>query len=69
MTVRGLGAPLSPALGGWLADASGDRSSLARLGAALGSPGLWLAFAPLLKPACLALRQDAAPGDLTAVCA
>ena len=53
MTVQGLGAALSPALGGWIAQAFGYRAAFSLLGAfALISVGLWLGFAYLLKPAC-----------------
>ncbi len=70
MTVQGVGAALSPALGGWLAQEFGYPVSFALLGSlALGSLGLWLAFAAMLKPACAAPRQDETPGDLTAVSA
>ncbi len=70
MTVQGVGAALSPALGGWLAQEFGYPVSFALLGSlALGSLGLWLAFAAMLKPACAAPRQDETPRDLTAVSA
>ena len=53
MTVQGVGAALSPALGGAIAQAVGYRIAFVVLGAfALGSLALWLAFRPLLKPAC-----------------
>ncbi len=68
MTVQGVGAALSPALGGWLAQAFGYPVSFALLGSlALGSLALWLAFAPMLKPACATVHDEKAPGDLTAV--
>jgi len=52
-TVQGLGAALSPALGGWLAQAIGFRMTFAILGAfALVSIAIWLMFATMLKPAC-----------------
>ncbi len=42
MTVQGVGASLSPALGGWLAEYLGYPITFAILGAfALGSLGLW----------------------------
>ena len=53
MTTQGLGAALSPALGGWMAQAIGFRATFALLGCfSLVSLALWLAFAPMLKPAC-----------------
>jgi len=53
MTVQGLGAALSPALGGLIAQMFGYRAAFLLLGAiALGSLTLWLGFARLLKPAC-----------------
>ena len=53
MTTQGLGAALSPALGGWMAQAIGYRAAFAALGGfSLVSLALWLAFAPMLKPAC-----------------
>lgn len=53
MTVQGLGASLSPALGGWIAQEIGYGAAFLILGGfALGSIVLWLIFAPLLGPAC-----------------
>jgi MFS family permease len=53
MTVQGVGAALSPALGGAIAQAVGYRITFIILGAfALGSLALWLAFRSLLRPAC-----------------
>jgi predicted MFS family arabinose efflux permease len=53
MTVQGLGASLSPALGGMIAQALGYRTAFLMLGSiALGSLVLWLGFAHQLKPAC-----------------
>ena len=53
MTVQGLGASISPAIGGWIAQDLGYPPTFLILGAfAIGSIGLWLAFAPILKPAC-----------------
>jgi MFS family permease len=54
MTVQGLGASLSPALGGWFAQEIGYSAMFLILGGfALGSIALWLGFAPILKPACV----------------
>ena len=53
MTAQGLGAALSPAIGGWIAEAIGYGPAFVILGAfALGSVALWVAFAEVLKPAC-----------------
>jgi MFS family permease len=53
MTVQGLGASLSPAIGGWIAQEVGYGAMFLVLGSfALGSIGLWLGFASLLRPAC-----------------
>jgi fucose permease len=53
MTVQGLGAALSPTLGGYVAELFGYRTAFLLLGAiALGSLTLWLGFARMLKPGC-----------------
>jgi MFS family permease len=53
MTVQGLGASLSPAIGGWIAQGIGYSATFMILGAfALGSIALWIGFAGTLKPAC-----------------
>jgi MFS family permease len=53
MTVQGLGASLSPAIGGWIAQGIGYGPMFLILGSfALGSIALWLGFGSLLKPAC-----------------
>lgn len=53
MTVQGLGAALSPALGGFIAQLFGYREAFLLLGGiALGSLALWLGFSRLLKHAC-----------------
>ena len=58
MTVQGLGASLSPAIGGWIAQEIGYSAMFLILGSfALGSIALWLGFASVLKPAC-ARRDD-----------
>ena len=55
MTAQGVGAALSPAIGGWLAQWSGYSSAFALLGAlALGSLLIWTVFAARIKPACIA---------------
>jgi MFS family permease len=71
MTVQGIGASLSPAIGGWVAQAFGYRAMFLILGGfALGSVALWLGFARGLQPACatLAPQPDTveAPSDITA---
>jgi MFS family permease len=53
MTVQGLGASLSPAIGGWIAQEIGYSAMFMILGSfALGSVALWTRFASILKPAC-----------------
>jgi MFS family permease len=60
MTVQGLGASLSPAIGGWIAQGIGYSATFMILGAfALGSIALWIAFAPTLKPACSGGSKEA----------
>lgn len=55
MTVQGVGASLSPAIGGWIAQELGYGPMFLILGAfAAVSVALWIAFASLLKPACAA---------------
>jgi MFS family permease len=52
MTAQGVGAALSPAIGGWIAQGIGYRAAFLILGGfALGSLALWVRFASLLKPA------------------
>ena len=53
LTVQGLGAALSPALGGWIAQLFGYHIAFLVLGTfSLGSLALWLGFAGTLRPAC-----------------
>jgi MFS family permease len=53
MTIQGLGASLSPAIGGWIAQGIGYSATFTILGAfALGSIALWIGFGATLKPAC-----------------
>lgn len=53
MTVQGIGASLSPAIGGWIAQEFGYGPMFLILGGfAVISVALWSVFAPLLKPAC-----------------
>jgi hypothetical protein len=59
MTVQGLGASLSPAIGGWIAQEIGYGPMFLILGSfALGSIGLWLGFASTLRPACTRARHS-----------
>lgn len=59
MTVQGLGASLSPAIGGWIAQEVGYSAMFLILGSfALGSTALWLGFASLLRPACARLQRS-----------
>jgi MFS family permease len=53
MTAQGLGASLSPAVGGWIAQGIGYGATFMILGSfALGSIALWIGLASILKPAC-----------------
>ncbi|WP_139810121.1 MFS transporter [Sphingomonas azotifigens] len=57
MTVQGVGASLSPAIGGWLAQMIGYRAAFYILGSfALVSLALWIGFAAILRPACAGAR-------------
>jgi hypothetical protein len=57
MTAQGLGAALSPGIGGWIAQEIGYSAMFVILGSfALGSIALWLGFASVLKPACARLN-------------
>jgi len=59
MTVQGLGAALSPAIGGWLAQTQGYPTAFLLLGSfAAGSCALWFAFAPIVHPACAPAATD-----------
>ncbi len=67
MTVQGLGAALSPAIGGWIAQEIGYGTMFLVLGSfALVSTALWLGFAPLLKPACAGAGESGKSGPTTA---
>jgi hypothetical protein len=62
MTVQGLGASLSPAIGGWIAQEIGYGPMFLILGSfALGSIALWICFVSILRPAC-ARRPNVSPG-------
>jgi predicted MFS family arabinose efflux permease len=53
MTVQGIGASLSPAIGGWIAQDIGYSAMFMILGGfALVSVALWVGFAPVIGPAC-----------------
>jgi len=68
MAVQGIGASLSPAIGGWLAQLSGYSTAFLILGGfAVGSLVIWTAFLPLLKGACAGepAMATAAPGKST----
>jgi MFS family permease len=53
MTVQGIGAALSPALGGWIAQKLGYPAAFLILGSfAVGSIAIWLWFSSSLKLAC-----------------
>ncbi|MCA1454681.1 MFS transporter [Bradyrhizobium sp. BRP22] len=58
MTVQGIGASLSPAIGGWIAQEFGYGAMFLILGGfASVSVALWSVFASLLKPACAAKSE------------
>ena len=62
MTVQGIGASISPAIGGCIAQVMGYGLMFLILGSfAAVSVGLWLAFASLLKPACAGRPSRSAP--------
>ncbi len=53
MTIQGVGASLSPAIGGWIAQVFGYRACFFILGSfATVSLALWIGFAATLRPAC-----------------
>ncbi|AOH86346.1 MFS transporter [Sphingomonas panacis] len=59
MTVQGVGASLSPAIGGWLAQLLGYHVAFFVLGSfAFASLALWLGFAGTLRPACSGTRAE-----------
>ena len=67
MTVQGVGASLSPAIGGWIAQALGYGSMFMILGSfALVSVALWVGFASVVRPACTEMSGTDAPGALAA---
>lgn len=58
MTVQGLGASISPAVGAWIAQLIGYREAFLVLGSfAMISLGLWVGFAGTLRPACGVSRR------------
>jgi MFS family permease len=62
MTMQGLGASLSPALGGWIAQEIGYSAMFMILGSfAIGSVALWIGFASILKPACTEAPDQSSP--------
>ncbi len=59
MTVQGIGASLSPAIGGWLAQELGYHVAFYILGSfAMASVALWVGFAGTLRPACAGTSED-----------
>ncbi len=65
MTVQGIGAALSPALGGMLAQHFGYAAAFLVLGAvSTGSLALWLLFGTSLKKACSVRRDPVSSGSL-----
>ena len=64
MTVQGLGASLSAAIGGWIAEDIGYGPTFFILGSfALGSIPLWLCLGSILRPGC-ARRPDGRSGQV-----
>ncbi len=58
MTIQGVGASLSPAIGGWLAEVLGYHVAFYVLGSfALISLALWIGFGAMLRPACSGTRE------------
>jgi MFS family permease len=61
MTIQGVGASLSPAIGGWLAQDLGYRTAFFVLGSfAVVSVTLWIVFAGVVRQACAQAGGDAA---------
>jgi Na+/melibiose symporter-like transporter len=70
MTVQGVGASLSPLIGGWIAQEIGYPATFMILGSfALGSIALWLGFASILRPACARRDYSAQPRPATMLAA
>jgi MFS family permease len=68
MTVQGIGASLSPAIGGWIAQEFGYGAMFLILGgSAAVSVALWSVFAPLLKPACATKPGRASGGMVSSI--
>ena len=66
MTVQGLGASLSPAIGGWMAQSLGYGTTFVVLGSfALASIALWVGFAPVVRPACARAPDRSVPDGAT----
>ncbi len=63
MTIQGVGASLSPAIGGWLAQELGYRTAFYVLGSfAVVSVTLWIVFAGVVRQACAQAGDDARGG-------
>ena len=61
MTIQGIGASLSPAIGGWIAQEIGYGATFLILGSfALGSVALWAGFASTIGAACARQRTVSA---------
>jgi MFS family permease len=70
MTIQGIGASLSPAIGGWIAQELGYGPMFLVLGGfAVVSVALWIAFASLLKPACAAKKSAFEPDRTASIAA
>jgi MFS family permease len=70
MTIQGIGASLSPAIGGWIAQEVGYGPMFLVLGGfAVVSVALWIAFASLLKRACAAKKCAFEPDRAASIAA
>ncbi len=67
MTAQGIGAALSPAIGGWIAEHMGYPASFLVLGGfALGSIAIWLVCSASLKKACAGTPASGTPASVAA---
>ncbi|WP_349644653.1 MULTISPECIES: MFS transporter [unclassified Bradyrhizobium] len=70
LTAQGIGAALSPAIGGWIAQEVGYAAMFLALGAfALVSIALWAGFAGVLRPACAGDAESGTSAGATALAA
>jgi MFS family permease len=70
MTAQGIGASLSPALGGWLSQELGYPAAFLILGSiAIGSVLIWIVFAAAVKQAAAVSDDNAAGGGALGIAA